>query len=187
MSYRVIAKVTNSSITTIHRTLKPQSLSTNSEDEVRTVSSELNGELASRLFRLFKSGKSLIDVVIQEKIHPEIVSRYYQEWGQLNYSQFDPKGLTLLWFAFEASNSINEIADLIFGTSERYLSAKGSFKEYLVRLIVSTSEISMKDAYWMLDVTQMREKWKRLEEFYPNADREYMETLRKVWNYRDNV
>lgn len=46
-----------------------------------------------------------------------------------------------------------------------------------------TSEISMEDAYEMLDITQMVEKWSTIEEFYSNTRSGYMETLRKIWHY----
>lgn len=178
-TYRQIAQITHSSIAHISRVLKPPAIPTKDESGTKAAS-EFDGELASKLFTHFKNSRSLIDVVIEEKLPPEIVKKYFQKWGELKSSHVDPKGLTLLWHIFDTCQCLHELALYTLDSSARN---RIGTKEALVRIIVRTSEISMEDAYEMLDITQMTEKWSTVEEFYSNARSGYMEDLRKIWHY----
>lgn len=190
-SYREIAKEANASISTIHRILKPPAISTTDEDRLKADSAELDGELASRLFKLFRSSKSLIDVVIEEKLPPETVVKYYQRWGELNYSLVDSR-LSPLWHLFHLYESLDRLTNILLGSSSdhrvpfEYVEHKNRIRDLLPQIIIATSKISMKDAHNMLRITQKDRKWSSIEEFYPETDTGYIEVLEKIWQYHRN-
>jgi len=167
-----------------------QAISTKSEDEVERTSSELDGVLASKLFRLFENGKSLIDVVIEEKLPPEAAEKYYEKWAELNCLHPDAR-LSTLWNTFNLCECLDRLTHLTMpqwlgrDSVPEYLEHKNRLRELLVQIIIATSETSMEDANKMLEITQKDRKWTWIEEFYPETDTGYIEELERIWNYHN--
>ena len=143
--------------------------------------------LASKLFRLFENGKSLIDVVIEEKLPPEAAEKYYEKWVELKHLRPDAR-LSTLWHTFHLCECLDRLTFLTMpewlgrDSALEHLEHKSRLRELLVQTIIEASKTSMEDARKMLEVTKADRKWFTLEELYPETDDGYIEDLRRIWN-----
>jgi len=81
MSKTKIAKKCMVSRVTVDKVLK------DSKQQKEKSDSNIDGELASKLFKLFDQGKSQRQIVIEENISPDIVSETYKKWEEMRSNE----------------------------------------------------------------------------------------------------